>query len=316
MLRDAAWQDWYRAQHDRRCLQTGSSFEDYVSSALSRFHNDFINPTPAGSLGDGGCDGLAEAGSILYACYGSRAQRDTERKLTAKMEGDFTRALATWSTFTRWRFVTNAPAGPEAAAYLVEIQRAHGPETPRPIQPRLWNPDQLWFEVVINLTPRQLDELLPGVPRAENIELSDLVPLLDLLGNQSDSPEQDQPIRPVPVTKMDFNELPAPARAEFNEGRLLAPRIDDWFKGQSDPDLRDRQGRNFKGIYEEQKRTTTNPGELVERLYTALGGSDFRHDSKRANAVYAVTAYFFDSCDIFEEPAADYEGGQHCAVAN
>jgi len=90
--RDAAWLDWYRAQHDRRCLQTGSSFEDYVTAVLSRLHDDFINPSPAGTLGDGGCDGLAEAGDIIYACYGSRAQRDAERKLRAKMERDFARA--------------------------------------------------------------------------------------------------------------------------------------------------------------------------------------------------------------------------------
>jgi len=212
--------------------------------------------------------------------------------------------------------VTNAPVGPEAAAFLVEIQRDHGPESQRPVQPRLWNPDQLWFEAVVNLTGRQLEELFPGVPHAENIELLDLVPLLDRLSEQSDWPDQAQPIRPVPVTKMDFNELPASSRTEFNEGRLLAPRIDDWFKGQSDPDLRDRQGRNFKGIYEEQRRSTATAAELLERLYTSLGGSDFRLDSKRANAVYAVTAYFFDSCDIFEEPDAPNDGDPSHAAAD
>jgi hypothetical protein len=28
-----------------------------------------------------------------------------------------------------------------------------------------------------------------------------------------------------------------------------------------------------------------------------------------SRAVYAVTVYFFDSCDIFEEPPASFEGG-------
>ena len=88
-MRDPAWREWYRAQHDRRSSLQGTSFEDYVTSVLSRYHRDYFNPAPAGKLGDGGCDGFAEAGTILYACYGSRAQRDAERKLRDKMRGDF-----------------------------------------------------------------------------------------------------------------------------------------------------------------------------------------------------------------------------------
>ena len=38
----------------------------------------------------------------------------------------------------------------------------------------------------------------------------------------------------------------------------------------------------------------------MEQIYIAVGGSDFRLDQSRANAVYAIASYFFDSCDIFE----------------
>jgi hypothetical protein len=99
-----------------------------VADVLARFHRDFINPTPAGSLGDGGSDGLAESGSILYACYGSRAQHDAERKLAHKIQGDFARGLASWDTFVSWRFVTNACDGhhgvPLRLARVKRIQSA------------------------------------------------------------------------------------------------------------------------------------------------------------------------------------------------
>lgn len=45
----------------------------------------------------------------------------------------------------------------------------------------------------------------------------------------------------------------------------------------------------------------------MERIYVSLGGADFRYDDELANAVYAVTAFFFDECDIFEAPPADWE---------
>ena len=67
---DSAWKSWYRAMHDHRCLASGDVFEDYAMAVLKRLHVDYLNPTPMGRHGDGGCDGLADSGSILYACYG------------------------------------------------------------------------------------------------------------------------------------------------------------------------------------------------------------------------------------------------------
>ncbi|WP_197499196.1 ABC-three component system protein [Mycobacterium sp. E3298] len=310
MLADPAWRDWYRAQHDRRCaLLTGSAYEDHITDILARFHPDFINPTPAGRLGDAGSDGLAESGTILYACYGSRAQQDAERKLAAKIQGDFARGLASWDTFVSWRFVTNASPGPVAAKALTEIQQAHGPSTLRPIEAMIWGCDRVWTEVVSNLAPSHLNEIFPGVPRAENIDLADLIPLLDELGQDSDYREANESINTVSVEKMNFNRLAPASQIEFNEGRLMSPRIDKWFAEQSNPDLRDHQARNFRTIYENHKLATTDATEILERIYTSIGGSDFRHDSKRANSVYAISAYFFDSCDIFDEPPPGWMEG-------
>jgi hypothetical protein len=153
MLPTASWREWYHFRYQQGCALTGTAFEHHVTSLLELYHDDFFNPSPTGSLGDGGCDGLAESGTILYACYGSRATRDAERKLRDKMEADFTRALDSWDTFTIWRFVTNAPAGPECGAYLTSIQTAHGPDSERRLSLRLRNPDRLWNEVVSKLTP-------------------------------------------------------------------------------------------------------------------------------------------------------------------
>lgn len=302
MLRDAAWRDWYRAQHDRSCLLTGTSFEDYVTSALMRFHPDFFNPSPAGTFGDGGCDGLAESGAILYACYGSRAQRDAERRLRQKMESDFNRAIESWDSFTEWRFVSNAPAGPECARFLIDVQQAYAPGSGRVVAARFWDGNRLWSEIVGSLGASNLNDLFPGAPGIENVELSDLLPLLDVLGGDSDYIEQESSINPVPMAKMEYNDLSHANRLEFNSGRTMAGRIDRWFAEQADPDLKDHQGRNFRKIYERHRKSTTAPGELIERMYASIGGPNIRFDGRRANAVYAITAYFFDSCHIFEEP--------------
>lgn len=308
---DSAWKSWYRAKHDQRCLASGTEFEGYVTSLLARLHPDYLNPSPMGRYGDGGCDGLADDGSILYACYGQRATTSVEQKTKDKIESDFARAIACWSDFSTWRFVTNAPCGPLSIQTIVDLRRKHAPGTERPIVMDIWQAEDLWWNVAAKLTPKQLDEVIPGVPHAENVELADLVELIlsleEVDRNDSDNLES---IRPVPSTKMDFNKLPETTRAEFNVGRLLSVRIDRWFSQQSNPTMRDEKAQRFRAIYQEARQATTDVREIVRRVYGALGGQDFDLDTKRANAVYAVTAYFFDSCDIFEEPPDTYDGSE------
>lgn len=313
MLMTPNWRDWYHLRHQQGCLVSGAQFEAYVTRVLRSFHDDFTNPSPAGSLGDGGCDGLAKRGTILYACYGQRPARNAERELRDKLVADFTRGQESWEDFLIWRFVTNAPVGPTTLKSFTSLQQQHDEGTQRPLEMRIWQSEDLWSEVVGTLVPQVLNELFPGAPGIENLELADLLPLLDALGQPDGSEDIAASIPPVPPNKMDFNNLPQGARLEFNSGRLMAPRIDKWYADASDPGLSDAHGERFKAIYLGARKVTREPIEILERIYVAVAGTNFRMDAKRANAAYAVVSYFFDSCHIFETPPATL-GGTHAAA--
>lgn len=305
MLLTANWRDWYHFRHQQECFKSGSGFEDYVSAVLSRFHDDFVNPDPSGTLGDGGCDGLAESGTIFYACYGQRPARSAERELAAKIGSDFARGKSQWDSFHTWKFVTNAPVGPESLKVLTRLQQAHVPASERPLIIRLIKSEDLWIEVVGTLDVPVLNELFPGAPGTANVELADLLPLLDALNTSAVAVESGTDVLPVPATKMDFNVLPDASRLEFNVGRLLAPRIDRWYEQSSDPGLHDTHGERFRTLYREARGVTVVPAEILERLYVSVAGANFRMDGKRANAAFAVVSYFFDSCHIFETPPVE-----------
>lgn len=313
MLLTPNWLEWYHLRHQQACLKSGTPFEDYVTQILVRHHSDFVNPSPAGSLGDGGCDGLAEAGTLLYACYGQRPDRNAERETNAKFRSDFERGRDSWTTFTEWRFVTNAQIGPETAKSYAEYQQRHVAGTTRPLELRIWRPEDLWTNVVSKLMPDVLNELFPGAPGIENLELADLLPLLDALGEPDDGTGVDASILPVPPNKMEFNNLPEGSRVEFNSGRLMAPRIDKWYSDHSDPSLADAHGERFREIYRAAREVTTDPAEILERIYVSVAGGNIRMDAKRANASYAVVSYFFDSCHIFETPTTELEAA-HAAT--
>jgi hypothetical protein len=316
MLLTPNWRDWYHFRHQQECFKSGTAFEDYVSKVLELYHDDYVNPAPAGSLGDGGCDGLAESGSIFYACYGQRPGRLAERELATKIRTDFARGLSEWDSFHTWKFVTNAPVGPEALRAITEIQVLHGPATDRPLNIRYINKERLWKDVVGAFDLEVLNEVFPGAPGIENVELADLVPLLDSLGAESAAIDTNYAVLPVPMTKMDYNELPEHSRLEFNAGRRLALRIDRWYGELSDPGVYDANGERFRSLYQSARAVTSVPAEILERLYVSIAGPNFRMDGKRANAAFAVVSYFFDSCHIFEMPpqAIEHEEGSGAAA--
>ena len=303
-MRTSAYMPWYEAQFYRAYTgRTGSEFESLVSALLKEFHPGFINPQPKGSLGDHGCDGITYEADIFYACFGYLQNRN-EKALERKIRSDFARAANEWDDLERWRFVTNFGAGPLATKALVELRKKHGPGSSRPIVIDFWGVDEFWREVVSKLSPQTLDRFFPGVPEAADVRLNEVVPLLEHLGAPGPAPQDTgQTINPVPPQKMDYNGISPAGRIEFQQGRGHSQRIAQWYAEQPDPTLRDRHGRGFNEIY----RSAQGSGaDVLESIYIALAGANFRLEQERANAAYAVTAYFFDECDIFETPPAGW----------
>lgn len=301
-LLDSGWRDWYKAKHHECYLTTsGDTFEQYVTRVLSLEYRDFVNPTPMGQSGDGGCDGTACSGRLLFACYGQRAKTNQDTKTANKLDHDFNRALESWDDFEEWQFVTNASFGPTPTKMLNRFRRNHEPGSTRPLEIRVIStPEQFWDEHVSKLTPEKLDALFPGAPHAQAVELDDLVKLIETLESSPFPDGSASDLRPVSDKKMDYNRISEVNRCELNVGRLMSQRVEQWFRAQPDPELRDEKAAAFNRIYLRAKGQTDEPSEIFSRIYIALAGRDFTLSKKRANAAYAVTAYFFDTCDIFE----------------
>lgn len=301
-LLDPAWKEWYKAKH-RECYLTesGDGFERYITRVLDLEYRDFINPSPMGQSGDGGCDGMACSGRLFFACYGQRAKARQDAKTDAKLKHDFERALECWDDFEEWQFVTNASFGIASTKTLSGFQREHEQGSARPLTIRaIKTPEQFWDEHVSNLSPEQLDALFPGAPHAQSVELEDLVELIETLENSPCPDDSASDLRPVSDKKMDYNRVAEVNRCEMNVGRLMSQRVERWFSEQADPELRDEKAASFNSIYLRAKEQTDEPSEIFSRIYIALAGRDFTLSKRRANAAYAVTAYFFDTCDIFE----------------
>lgn len=157
-----------------------------------------------------------------------------------------------------------------------------------------------WDEHVSRLDQGSLDTLFPGAPHAQSAELEEIVDLINELHDFQILDSTPAELKPVSNKKMSYNQLSWANICELNEGRISSPRIDNWFNSQPNPELRDETANTFNRIYLNAKSETDRPSEILSRIYIAIAGSDFSLDSGRANAAYALAAYFFDTCDIFE----------------
>lgn len=293
-MKDPAWKTWYHDRHFFLCSQkNGNEFEDYVTSILKLFYGDeFINPKPVGQLGDKGCDGIAENGKVIYACYGTSAQTAGEHNLVRKLESDFERALGCWPQMHQWRFVTNAQFGPLAAEKLMELKERHSINSDRPVTLAVWDPEYLWINIVSGFDDGKLNYLLPGVPQAQDVRLEILSDLINSIQAPIQNGEEEIRIGMVSPEKLKFNNLSERVQIEFNNGRQLAPRIARWFNKQENPELYDEKAQQFKAIYEQMKIVGIESDEILERLYIAIGGQNFRLDSARAGRICCYLLFF------------------------
>lgn len=305
---DTAWTDWYHNKHEGEFYsRSGESFEEYVSEVLKQVYPDFLNPDPAGSSGDRGCDGIAEEGKTVYACYGKSKKAKSSRDcyVAGKMEDDLKKAVKSWPEMRIWRFVTNAGIGPATAQKILELREKYSESnSTRPVDIRVWGCDDLWNQLKL-LDEKRITLILPPAPHAQDAKFDDIVEAIKRIrGDDAVTPTETR-IGEVSPQKMDYNEIGELNRGAFNQGRQRAPEIERWFAHQADAELYDTKAKLLKNQYIKVCDTHSNSDEILERIFIYVGGGDFRCDKSREVAVYAVVSYFFDRCDIFKDPNED-----------
>ena len=302
VIRDNAWLDWYHSQHEKKWLCGGDEFEKYVSQVLNFAFDDFFNPEPVGSMGDGGCDGIADGGRLFFACYGQTGNTGLERKTLNKLKNDFTRAVQQWPNFEVFHFITNGLTGKEFGLYLIEQANCYdGKNGQRKIILKHADSQYVW-NIIRNLTQQEREQLFPGCPHNATIEMTDVLPLIEALYDEEIHLNTVLDVKEVPPSKMEYNDLPVVTRAELNEGRRFSLMIREYFDASADTELEDKCSASFRMMYERHREVTKDSSEIISRLHVDLVGSNPRHDAKMALALHAVIAYFFDICSIFDEP--------------
>ena len=276
-----------------------SAFEEFFQDLMCLRYKDFADVRTAGNLGDLSSDGLTLVSRKLYACYGPRVFDSSrlKKKFRDDLAGAIEKREGEFDTFV---FVHNDLRGihPELTSLLSEAADSHANIQFEPFGYR-----QLRNEAQ-RLDAEDVETLL-GYPlpmqMVYGVELDELVPLLEHLARTRLAVDELLPIIQPSVAKLDYNGFTDEGREELRRGIIQAPRIDEYYSQRQDVVERDEVAHAFSQEYARICNDYSDPEDIVHHLEQYVLGNASAPGAKR-RAATVVLAYFFQSCDIFDNP--------------
>lgn len=274
----------------------GTEFQDwFVKLATYAFGSDFEAIRSDGREGDHKCDGRLVSTGTIFQCYAPDQLQTTQ--LNEKIKEDFTGAVAHWDGMREWVLVYNRPRGQSPlSAHLLDELRKQYPQ----IKISVWGEAQLQ-ELVNKLdlsARRSIFGFAPNKTGMETLVMEDLKPVIDELQRTEPSPGEE-PLTPPSVEKLEKNELSAEVAYLLKMGRRKENLVETYFHKNPRPDLGERIAEEFRRRYSQLKENGRLPDGIFTHLQEYAGGG---RDLKQQGAALAVLSYFFERCDIFEDP--------------
>lgn len=257
---------------------------------------DFMACRPWGNQGDRKNDGFLKSERCLFQVY-APIEMDAAKAI-AKITEDFEGAKTHWGEhFDKWVFAHNATDGlpPHVQKVLLDFQGANpgitlenwGLEEFRLILRKLTLDDlQSWFGFV------------PSDETKSELGFNDLKVVIETIADRPAPAPRE--VKEVPMGKIEANALSESVATLLKAGMAKAPLVRAFFEQWHDETLGERIAESFRAKYQSLHGQFC-PDVMFGELESWAGGAD-RGSPKRQLAVLAVLAYYFDSCDIFEEP--------------
>ena len=277
----------------------GVEFQDwFVRLARYALGPDFEAVRAYGSRGDLKCDGRRLSTGTIFQCYAPDEMRAD--RLVKKINEDFRGARDNWPEMTEWAFVHNDERGlpPDVEQHIDSLRAAYPSVTIV-----IWGEPELG-ELAERLDLRAQTALFGHAPSRAGVEtliMDDLPPVINHLQQADPSPDEVS-LKPPSPDKLEKNELSAEASALLTLGRRKEALVDFYFSNHPRPDLGEKIAESFRRTYASLREQGRSPDQIFAHLQQYAGSGT---EPKRQGAALAVLSYFFERCDIFEDPGTD-----------
>jgi len=301
-----------RIQFRNRILEAnGQRYQDLFIDVMTKRCNGFRPIKPHGTFGDEGNDGHISNCGRYYQVYAPENPKENIINAINKAEKDFKRLKEKWSEtalIEEYLFVFNDKfqgAYPKIEHTLAKIKRDNGLKVCEPFLAK-----DLVNEFM-NLNEDDMIAVLGGViPRTEylqDIDYAILTEILQYIMDNSESLTINIKLQsPDFDKKIQFNCISKSVDSLLRTGSFQQGTIENYFVKNSNftrADIRDRLAAIYDKVKNEIMKFKINDIERGDHVFFVIL-DDIVQNKKRAvqDAAIALMAFFFETCDIFEEP--------------
>ena len=289
---------YYELRFENTFLRAkGNEFQTFFERLMSlAYKADFMACRPWGNIGDRKNDGFLKSERRLFQAYAPNEMEAA--KAISKITEDFEGAKVHWGEhFCKWTFVHNATDGlpPHVQQILLDFEKRNPGITLDP-----WGLEEL-RAVFRRLSLDDLAAWFGPAPTEETkarLGFKDIQVVLESLAGKAIS--SNATVKDVPPGKIEANDLAESVAILVKSGMTKTPLVSTFLEAWHDETLGERLAAAFREEYK-RLRGSSHPNRIFSELQAWVGGNQIGTPEHQM-AVLTVLAYFFERCDIFEEP--------------
>lgn len=300
-----------RVMFKNRILESnGQRYQDLFVDVMTRRDVGFIPVKPQGRRGDQGNDGFIPDAGRYFQVYAPEDPKDKATVAAQKASDDFEKLKANWhqdAPIVDYRFVFNDKyqgAFPEILHALAELQRTHGLQTVRPFLAS--DLEREFMKLPRSEMHAVLRTVIPQPESIADIDYAALTEILQhLVKNQRPIPEEGVPTVPDYDRKIQFNDIDR-AASLLRVGNYQNGAVELFFDQHGEfttTDIRNRLAQNYEAVRVDVTRNAaadTRPGDQI--FFRLLSDIAPEATKQVQDAAIVLIAYFFEKCDVFEDP--------------
>ena len=292
----------------------GSAYETLFTQVMNYAHTGFVQIKPQGVIGDRKNDGYEPARGHYYQVY---APENPDHKVTKaaaakKAAGDFQGLHEHWHKthpIKRFSFVFNDKykgSFPEIEEAIAAIDKKHNLDACSTFL------SSHLEDTLFGLADDQILAIVGNIPDPENIQHLDYSLLTEVIEAVRTADQEIIPESALSAPdfekKIEFNGISESPAAMLRVANFQSGTLDGYFKLNSTfakQELRDELNRLYIAAKSSQVDADVAgdvaPADLV--FFSLLDRITPRNTRSVQDAALVLLAYFFESCDVFEDPA-------------
>lgn len=287
----------------------GQAFEDFFIAVMKAHNPNFEGVKPQGKKGDKKNDGFDKTSGKYYQVFAPEDIRKSISSAIRKLEEDFKGLYMHWNhlyPIKQFFFVLNdkyKDAYPDLHTKLSEIKSLY----PH-VECGFFSVSRL-EKVFFELPEHEIFQLVglpPNVTNLNNIDFGAMNKVVHYLLNKEFSYSQEQ----VPENadfnkKIQFNQLSKHSASLLEQGYYQNHVIREYFEYDG-KFARDELRTRFSNLYNEGLQKFGPSKEESDLIFHYILNSSRPSKTKPvSDAVLVLMAYYFEYCDIFEEPSKE-----------